>query len=701
MGTFLTESVPVSLSGALGTAGNYNLFNCDQPNVVLYVARQPRVMLDERGKPGVAVTTYTTQQPDGSVKISGGAATIAVNTSPQMDAATIDQAKALVAQQGVADPNLVKFHPLTTQKGKALLHLPTIAGAPDLAHNERDVGTPGGSLSFLANLTEVGALEWAQGVRTGKAINGDITISYEYLRRMPDVGAEVRVHGSRVFDHFSAALDVSYNGFFYGGSAKLEAAWDELTRNGSVEVLFLGQGLPPDLEQLRQEMVKTFSKQAQQMLFDQIFAPMPQVAPAQASSGGGFFGGANFALKWKKQTDSIDLTQRIEFRGTTWLTQSMDISLAALFSGLDPACLTEVPAQQAFDSVVLVDPDEQLASASVSMSWSEGRAPAAPVFGKEGGNQRYTVVSTRPSDVVVDCVTLLNYEAPKWPVVKSVQRATVREGGNQMVIKASASVGRTELYLFVVENDKIVLNPTSPVEDFLVLNVSYEGPHLAAPLRDSARLDAASPVIFAYPLDLQGRPGTAKFSAFGQIGGRIRRAPEKVIPPTDTAVFILADVTTGDIRLVTSDDQLPESGDIAASLVRGQGRPIVVDLTPPRPNPEGPSHRPRPIPFPRPEAGRRPDPEGGRPRPDSGKGSKNGHVNGTRPGEVLRGWTVGVEYGSDGMSLWVRLADGKSRKVRLHPTDDWKAFEKESRKVEVRLDAAGEYADSICALLEV
>lgn len=713
MGTFLTESVPVSLSGALGQAGNYNLFNCDQSNVVLYVARQPRLMLDDRGKPGVAVTAYTTQQADGSVKITGGAATIGINTTPQMDAATIDQAKALVAAQGVADPNLVKFHPLTTQKGKALLHLPTMSGTPDQAHNERDVGTPGGSLSFLANLTEVGALEWAQGVRAGTAINGDITISYEYLRRMPDIGAEVRVHGRRMFDHFSTALDVSYNGFFYGGSAKLEAAWDELTRNGSVEVVFFGtDGLPPELEQLRQEMVKTFSKQAQQMLFDQIFAPMPQVAPAQTKDGGGIFGGANFALKWKQQTDSIDLTQRIEFRGTTWLTQSMDISLAALFSGLDPSCLTEVPAQQAFDSVVLVDPDEQLASASVSMNWSEGRSPTAPVFGKEGGNERFTVVSTRPSDVVVDCVTMLNYTAARWPVVKSVQRATVREGGNQMVIKASASVGRTELYLFVVENGRIVMNPTSAADDFLVLNVGFEGPHLAAPLRDSARLDSAAPVIFAYPLDLQGRPGTAKFSAFGQIGGRIRRAPEKVIPPTDTAVFILADITTGDLRLVTSEDQLPESGDVAAQLVRGQGRPIVVDLTPPRPMPETRPHRPRPVPLPRPEAMRPPRPEGSRPRPESGRprpeyGGRRPEYggsrpeSGSRPGKVIRGWTVGVEYGRGGTSLWVRLADGTSCQVKLRPADDWSAFERESREVEIHLDASGEYADTIRMLLTV
>jgi hypothetical protein len=696
MGTFLTESVPVSLSGSLGVVGNYNLYNCDQPNVVLYIARQPRLMLDSRGKPGVAVTTYTTQQPDGSVKITAGAATIGIDTAPMMDAATIEQAKAFVAAQGVADAGQVRFLPLTTQKGKALLNLPAIAGAADKTHNERDVGTPGGSLSFLANLTEVGALEWAQGIRTGSNITGDITIQYDYLRRMPDVGAEVRVHGSRVFEHLSAALDVSYNGFFYGGSAKLEAAWNDMTRNGAVEIVFLGQGLPPELEQLRQEMVKTFSQQGMQILFNQIFAPMPEVAPAQAAHGGGIFGGANFALKWQRTSDAIDMTQRIEFRGTTWLTQSMDISLAALFAGLDPACLTEIPAQQAFDSVVLIDADEQMASASVSMNWSEGRSPTAPVFGKDGGNERYTVVSTHPGDVLVNCVTKLNYLDPKWPVVTSSQKATVRDGGNQMVVKASASVGRAELYLFVTDHGKIVFDALSPAQDFLVLNVSYEGPHLPNPVRDSGRLDVSAPLNFAYPLDLQGRPGTAKFSAFGQIGGRLRRAAERVIPPTDTAAFILVDVGTGDVRLVTSEDQLPETGDVAAALVRGQGRPVVTDLTPPRPTPETTPHGPRPRPRPRPAGIPRPRPES-TPLPESGKHGPNG----ARPGEVVRGWTVGVEYGPDGTSLWVRLSDGSTRQIRLRPAEDWSAFEKESRDVEISLDASGEFAQTIRMKLAV
>src|SRR4029079_2359881 len=154
-------------------------------------------------------------------------------------------------------------------------------------------------------------------------------------------------------------------------------------------------------------------------------------------------------IKWQKKTDAIELTQRIEFRGATWLTDTMDISLAALFADLDPSCLTEVPAQQAFDSVITVDSDPMLANASVSMSYSKGHSPEAPVVTKDGGTQRYTVVSTEPSAVTVTCDTKINYTPPRWPVIPYRVVKTVGDGGNQMVVKSSAWVGRQQIFMFV------------------------------------------------------------------------------------------------------------------------------------------------------------------------------------------------------------------------------------------------------------
>jgi hypothetical protein len=659
MGTFLTEMVPVSLAGSLGNIGRFKLFACEQPDIVLYVAKQPVLTLDSNGRPGVAITTYTAQQPDHSVKIISGAATIGVNTAPQIDQASIDEAKALLASMGVASVNRMRFLPLTTQKGKAILSLPTVAGEQDQKHNDRDVGTPGALLSFLANLTEIGALEWSTAIKNRSNINGQVLLQYEYLRRVPDVGAEVRVHGERVFEHLSAALDVSYNGFFYGGSAKLEAAWDALSRNGGVEIVFLGQGLPPELERLRQEFVATFAKQGMQVLFDQIFAPMPQVAPAQANSGGGIFGGANFAMKWQKKTDAINMTQQIQFRGTTWLTDAMDISLAALFANLDASVLTEVPAQQAFDSVITVDSDPMLSNASVSMTYSVGHTPEAPVFTKDGGTQRYTVVSTAPASVMVTCDTKVNYTPPRWPIIPFKMTKSVGDGGNQMVVKTSSWVGRQTIYMFVREGNKIV-PPTK--DDYLVLNVSYAGPHLTNTVRDSAKLDPLSPVEFAYPLDPQGRPGEAKFSAFGVINGEMKRAPEQLIPPEDTSLFVLA-TRGGDIQLVTSQSIIGESDELAHALRQAQARPVVTTTV--------------------------------------GKISETSRKNAATKksaggaGRLVHGSTLGVEYGADGASLWLRTEDGTSKRFRLRSVDDAAPFEKESQYVRLRLDASGEYAESI------
>jgi len=657
MSTFLTEMVPVSLSGALGEVGNFRLWKCDQPNTVLFVAKQPVLQLDRNGKPGVAVTTYTAQQPDHSVKIIGGAATIGLNTAPQLDAAAIDQAKALVAQLGVGDPNRLRFLPLTTQKGKALLNLPPAAGASDKGHNDRDVGTPGGSLSFLANLSETGALEWSNAIKSQSRVNGDITIQYDYLRRLPDASATVLINGQSVFDHISADFKASYNGFFYGGSVELAAVWEKLTASGGIKVKYNNYDLlPPDQKKILDDLINTYAKQALQMLLQVLFAPMPEVAPAQAGSAGGIFGGANLALKWKHREEARDFTIDVESHGSTWLTDTMDISLAALFANLDPSCLTEVPAQQAFDSVVVVDADPMLSNAAVSLSWGQGHSPEAPLFTKDGGNQRYTVVSTNPSDVMVNLNAKIDYAPPRWPVIPYELHKRVGDGGNQMVIKTSQWVGRQTIFMFVRDGNRILSPMEITPDDYLILNVSFAGPDLPNPVRDSAHIDALTPIDFSYPLDPQGRAGVAKFSAFGVIGGQLVRAQEQVIPQTDTAVFILA-TRGGNIQLVTSQSILGEADPLAEALRQRQGRLVPPSV----------------IPIP--------------------ETYKNGTGAGT--GIIVTGRTAGVEYGPQGTSLWIRLPDGASKRIYLHSVQESLPFERESKLVKIQLDASNQYAESI------
>src|SRR5262249_5132081 len=139
--------------------------------------------------------------------------------------------------------------------------------------------------------------------------------------------------------------------------------------------------------------------QARELLFNQIFAPKPDVQPAKAGDTHGIFGGANFALKWKKETDTIDLQQTIKFKGWTWLKASMDADLSTLFAKVDASYLTDVQTQQAFPASIVIDSDDMLSDVAVSMSFTEGHSPEAPVFTKLGGNERFVVVSQKPENV--------------------------------------------------------------------------------------------------------------------------------------------------------------------------------------------------------------------------------------------------------------------------------------------------------------
>ena len=446
-----------------------------------------------------------------------------------------------------------------------------------------------------------------------------------------------------------------------------------MQRNGDVEVTFLGGGLPPDLEKIRQDITTTFANQARELLFSQIFAPKPDVKPAEAGHSGGIFGGANFAMKWKHEEDTIDLTQTINFKGMTWLRSSMDTDLSQLFANLDPSYVTEVQTQQAFDSSIVIDSDEMLSDVAVSMSYSEGHSPEAPVFNKDGGNQRYVVVSQHPDDVKVSYTAKINYASPRWPIVTVSESKTVKDGGNQMVVKPGQWVGRHEIYMFVRDGNQIVPPSQMTEDDYLVVNVAYNGPHLKSPIKDSAHLSGLEMIQFSYPLDPAGGKGEAKFSAFGVISGKLVRAKDQVIAPDETAVFILASKTDGTIQLVSKDTVLPESDTLAQSLLEGGARPVVSDDGTPVSETE--KH-----------------PAG------TGMGTGNGGYGKPLSGlKELSGVAVAVDWTPHGPGMWIQSDTGDRTHVRLHESYP---FENTRRRVRVQLDDTGTYADSIMVELD-
>jgi hypothetical protein len=147
------------------------------------------------------------------------------------------------------------------------------------------------------------------------------------------------------------------------------------------------------------------------------------------------------------------------------------------------------------------------------------------------------------------------------------------------------------------------------------------------------------------------------------VGGEMKRAPEQVIPQDDSAVFILA-TRGGKIELVTSQTILNESDNLAQALKAGQGRPILSGAV-------------------------------AKSSETTRKGAEAKMPSGNGYGKVITGRTFGVEYGTQGTSLWIRLPDGTTKRLRLHSVQDSVPFEKDSKLVKVQLDSTGEYAEGI------
>lgn len=669
MSTFLTEEFGVAMSGVKWDSGNFKLYQSTDPNVVLYVTRQPQIAKNDKGRYQIAVSEYR-QQTEGTYKITGGSAIFTITSAPQFDKKQFaDLQEQWRAEMGGNGPRNPRFIPLNTQKGKAEVLINELSGVPHQAHNDKDIGTPGGTNSFLLKLTELGAQEWAQGIREKTAIPAGVKIKYEYLRMMPTCGAKIVVNGRRVFEHLSAALNVSVNGFWYGGSAKLEAEWENMTRNGAISITIAGQ-LPPDLEKMRQELVSSFSNQAREQLFASLFAPVAKVDPAQAGSTSGVFGGANFALKYKRATEVTNLSLDLKFEGWTWLEASMDADCSALFSNLDASYLTDVNTQMSVPASIIVDGDPMVSRVGLSWSASEGKGPEAPVFDSEGGNIQYIVTSQKPNDVSISCLAKISFAPPKWPVIQQKVTQKISAGGNQMVFKPASLIGRHWIYMFIREGDRILGLSELSEDDYLVANVAYKGPHLPAGVKDSAKITPLEPLEFSYPLDPQGQAGQASFSAFGVIGGKMVRAPAQNINFDEDAVFILAD-RNGKVQLVSQDAVISELDDLSQRLLESRARPVV--------NGEANS------------AGKRSETTRELSRVE-GSASLNGNGNGNG-NATIRGELVAVEYGPVGPALIVR-SDGAVRHIPLlsHKLADY--LDDGRKMVAVTLDA-NKYAETV------
>lgn len=542
MSSLLREGLGVSLAGGTWDVEGYRLWQSTDPGTILFSPERARLATNQDGRYQASLSVLREELPDGKIKVTSGTLNFAITTGIQSSPEDFDKLKDAF-RQATGNAN-AKFVPLNVRKGRAQVLIDPKLGTPHQAHNDQDIGTPGGMLSFQLALSEHGALQCKEAIEAKRQFTVPVLIDMEYLTLIPPVGAEVKLHGRRIFKHLSTALEVSVDGWFYGGSTKIEAAWEDMRRNGDIEINFIGN--PPDeIKAMRDKLIEAFLVEARKLFWEVLFAPKPDIPPAEAGDARGFIS-ANFALKWRKETDAVDLQQTIRFEGWTWLQTRMTADTSPMFAQMDESYLVSADPQQSVVATVLVDAEENVETVAVSWRASEGIAPQAPIFGKEGGNVTYVLSTQDPSNVVYKWVAKANFVDSDWPIIQH-DGSMVGDDGTAISIKPSSWIERHNFYLYVIDSDgSLYTNPA----DHLIINVNCSGKHLRSTLTDSGKLISGGNYLqMEYPMDPEGHPAQALFSAFGVIDGKLVAQTDMQPVPEKEAILVVYDISTGRVEL--------------------------------------------------------------------------------------------------------------------------------------------------------
>jgi hypothetical protein len=713
---FIEQTLGVAISGAKGDIGGFKLWQAIDPDIVLYTVKQPTVAKGENDRFQVAATQYREQVRDtvddttgDAYKITGGSCIFTVTSAPQFTPQQLAQVtESWRAQLQAADPRFPpnpKFVPLNTRKGVARVLIDKVSGSEPEEFQPQEIGTPGGTTSFLVNLTPAGAQAWIQGIRQKTNIPAGVEMSYEYLTYIPPVGAEVTVHGSRAFDHYSGALKASYDGVFYGGSAQIEGVWEQMQRDGSVEIRFIGSPPEGDAGFVR-ELVKTFSDQARERLFEQLFAPAPEVKPAAAGSSGGVFGGTNFAFKYRHASEITDLKLTIKFEGWEWLKARMDADVVTLFKDLDDSYVTEVDTETTSKVSLVVGGEERMKLFSGSLNATpRGMIPQTVAFDSEGGVKDALLSAGPRDDITLNGTGRIVFDDPKMPVVPVRQQAQIQAAETTIVFNPGEFLGRNDIYLYLVDENDEIRDDVDEEREHLVVNLAYSytdtltnpDPKKAKKktIRGSTKISPLQAITFLYPHDPNGELGKATFSAFGVVNRKVVRTKAQALGFNEAGVGIMAGPKG--IKLL-SMAALPEAGretdkldTLARRLLEKGMRPTIES-----PHPEVMEA------ISREESLRR------RVREETRRGARTTVI--VRPdldeeltreaigaaGKVREGQVTAVEYTAEGDYLWLQ-ANGGTERIRVGDelSDALDQFDEERKNVAVTLDESGKVAERI------
>ena len=150
----------------------------------------------------------------------------------------------------------------------------------------------------------------------------------------PVVTLSITGHWDKIFEHFSAAA----SGRYLWASVDLKAEFNNMRIKGDIVVDLKVDLTLPGAEEIAKRMdeksdlvYEKFMEQAKKVIFD---PPQPQVEAAQASSsGGGIFSpwGAGVALKYRRDSTSLDLSYRETQQFAYLQDHTVSSSLAGMF----------------------------------------------------------------------------------------------------------------------------------------------------------------------------------------------------------------------------------------------------------------------------------------------------------------------------------------------------------------------------------
>ncbi|MDZ7962155.1 MAG: hypothetical protein RMY34_30505 [Aulosira sp. DedQUE10] len=572
MPSTLQSEIGVSPSGLKWDIDNFCLWESTQADVILYIPRQPKLAINLENKRYQAGVSIFHQWQADKDNITGGHVNFTLTTKTQLSPQVWEelQAKWLkeITKQGYSGSLKPKFLPLPIRQLTAQVLLD-----PELGQVKQpgdDNTTPDTSETYFLwlDLTAKGGVVWEQGIKLQRLPAADVQLEYEYPQLLPAMSARVHIDGKRVYSAVTAVLNLGKNGYYYGNASQIQAAWANAVKEKAIDVELLGT-LPAQLETTRQNLVNNFIEQTRQRLFNLLFSP--QVGTVNQSDNGD--NSTIYILQWQKDTDTLDLTFQLRVEGWTWLKGYMNADINTVFQTIDSSYMNSIYQESSFPITVTVQGDPMISTVAISLSASEGKLPEALIFGAAGGTKEFLATSRQPKDVTISYQAKVSFTSATWPVLETSKTATVAQGGNRILLQPGEWIDRLRIYFFIREGNEIQPLAELDKDDYLVVNVSYQGQHLQIPIKESARITSQEVMEFVFPLDPKGSPGQLKLSVLGLINKKMMRTPQQTIKADEKNVYIL--VSKDAIQLVSKESVISEDDELAQRLLENQAHPAM------------------------------------------------------------------------------------------------------------------------------